>query len=126
VGCAPAGASIDVLLRGHHNHLHTIRTAAITDSSDTQLLGLSFKAAVIGHLPLCVPSCRLLTLPSHVKESSDLLRPPGQGQHKASALKKKHAHKEAVVGPVLEVEAVHADGLQLKLQLQVVHQHHPP
>lgn len=70
-------------------------------------------------------TCRLLTLPSHVKELSDLLRPPGQGQHKASALKKKESHKEAAVGPVMEVEAVHADGLPLKLQLQVRHQHHP-
>ena len=47
------------------------------------------------------------------------MRPPGHGQHKASALKKKHTHKEAAVGPVMEVEAVHADGLPLKLQLQV-------
>lgn len=59
-------------------------------------------------------------LPGHIKEASDLLLAQGQKQHKASALKKKsHAGKEAAVGPVLEVEARHADGQPVKLQVQV-------
>lgn len=41
------------------------------------------------------------------------------GHGKASALKKKHKSNEIAVGPVMEVQATHADGQPLKLQLQV-------
>jgi hypothetical protein len=62
---------------------------------------------------------RLFNLPGHVKEGADLLQSQGQGQRKASALKKKHSGKEPAVGPLLSVDAPHADGETVKLQLQV-------
>lgn len=60
-----------------------------------------------------------MKLPKAVQSGQDLLVAGKAAGGKASALKKKHKGSEVAVGPVMEVEAMHADGLPLKLQLQV-------
>lgn len=57
-----------------------------------------------------------MNLPADIRDASSILK---LKSGKASALKAKHATQEVSVGPLMEVEATHADGQPVKLQLQV-------
>jgi hypothetical protein len=60
--------------------------------------------------------CRLFKLPSHISTAADLLQE--KSSRKASALKVSKA-KENRVGPVMDVQGVHADRSEVPLQIQV-------
>jgi hypothetical protein len=61
---------------------------------------------------------RLFKLPGHISIAADLLQDKSSRKGAASALKKSAA-TENKVGPVLDVQGVHADDSEVPLQIQV-------